>query len=172
MWAAARVNELSRRKMRFAHSLGTLQIVTLNGKHFVTIGGASFYTVCAVDRPWRDLRGTWERLRWARLKAGFEKAKDAADSLGVKPGTYRTYECDPTSEGREAPLSEYQRFARKYKVNWVWLVSGEGSPEDGAFGDERLRALAQKSGEVPEDKRDDALNAALSVLESYARRAG
>lgn len=124
-----------------------------------------------MDTRWRQCRKTWDRLRWARLQAGFERAKDAAESLDVKPGTYRTYEYDWTKDGREAPLSEYQRFARKFKINWVWLVSGQGSPFEGVEPDARVQALVEKSAEVPDDKLDDALSAAMGVLDSYAKRA-
>lgn len=120
---------------------------------------------------WQELRKPWERLRWARLRAGFEQSKDAAESLGVKPGTYRTYEYDPDKNGREPPLSELIRFSRKFKVSWIWVASGEGNP-DAVEPDPRVTEIAQRAAEVAEDKRDDALTAALSVLNSYIRKAG
>lgn len=123
-----------------------------------------------MNGTWPDLRNPWERLRWARLRAGFERAKDAAESLGLKPGTYRTYEYDPDKNGREPPLSELIRFSRKFKVNWIWVASGEGIPFESAPADPRVTEIARKAAEVADDKRDDALDAAISVLDSYIRK--
>lgn len=121
---------------------------------------------------WKELDGRWERLRWARIQAGFERAKDAADSLSIKPGTYRTYEYPPGENGREPPLSELQRIARKLKVNWIWLATGDGSPDEDPIANERLAAAARKAGDIPADKQEDAWSAVMGVLESFGRRAG
>ena len=122
-------------------------------------------------KDWRLLVGAWDRLRWARLRAGFERAKDAADSLGIKPGTYRTYEYDPTQNGREPPLTELQRICRKFKVSWVWVASGQGDPDAGVVQDERLQAVSDKFGQVDPEKQDDAMNAVLGVLDAFRKRA-
>lgn len=122
-------------------------------------------------QDWRLLVGRWERLRWARLRAGFDQAKDAAESLAIKPGTYRTYEYPPGENGREPPLSELQRISRKYKVNWIWIATGEGTPDEGVIVDERLAEVSQKLGEVPEEKRDDAMSAVMGVLDAFRRKA-
>lgn len=123
---------------------------------------------------WRLLSNQWERLRWARLhKTEFTRVKDAAESLNLKPGTYRTYEHEPGADGGRLPaLSELQRICRKYKVSWVWVATGEGSPDDASIVDERAGAITDKLGQVPADKQADALSAAMAVLESYARKAG
>lgn len=121
---------------------------------------------------WTELTELHQRVRWARMQAGFDKPTDAARSLNIRPGTYRTYEHAPADGGREAPLSELQRIARKFKVNWVWLAAGEGSPQGAPFDDERLRHIADRAARVPEGKREDALDAALGVLDSFIRKAG
>lgn len=121
---------------------------------------------------WRFLEGRWDRLRWARLRAGYERSKDAADSLGIKPGTYRTYEYPVGEGGREPSLSELQRISRKLKVNWIWVATGDGDPDKDLAADERLATVAQKVGAVPEDKRDDAWSAIMGVLDAYGRKAG
>lgn len=123
-------------------------------------------------RDWRLLIGRWERLRWARLRAGFERSKDAADSLGIKPGTYRTYEYAEGEGGREPPLTELQRICRKYKVSWIWVASGEGEPDAGVLPDERLTVVGDKLGQVPAEKQEDAMSAVLGVLDAFARKAG
>jgi hypothetical protein len=123
--------------------------------------------------PWRQFGHQWERLRWARLnRTPFDRVKDAAESLGLKPGTYRTYEHAPGTEGGRLPsLSELQRICRKYKVSWVWVATGEGTPDTGVATDERLATIEQKLGAVPAEKQDDAVSAALAVLDSFARKA-
>lgn len=121
--------------------------------------------------PWRLLGHQWERLRWARLnRTEFGRAKDAADSLGIKPGTYRTYEHAPGSDGGRLPsLTELQRICRKFKVSWVWVATGEGDPEAGVY-DERLAIVGDRLKDVPEEKQEDALRAALGVLDAFARK--
>lgn len=104
------------------------------------------------------------------MKAGFERAKDAADSLGIKPGTYRTYERGLEDGGREPPISEIQRMARKFKVSWIWLVSGDGAAQGDILADERLAAAARRAMQVPDEKKDDAWNAVMGVLDAFARK--
>jgi transcriptional regulator with XRE-family HTH domain len=124
-----------------------------------------------MGEKWQELDGRWERLRWSRLRAGYERAKDAAESLGIKPGTYRTYEYPIGEGGREPALSELQRIARKLKVNWVWLATGDGSPDEDLIAKERLAAAARKAGEIPADKQDDAWSAVMGVLDAFGRKA-
>lgn len=121
---------------------------------------------------WPEHRDRWDRIRYARMAAGFERAKDAADSLGIKPGTYRTYERGPEDGGREPPLTEIQRMARKFKVSWIWLATGDGEPQNDILTDERAAAIAKKRRQVDPDKQDDAFNAVMGVLEAFARKAG
>lgn len=83
-----------------------------------------------IMRPdgWQHLRGTWDRLKWAR-SLRFSTAQDAATALGVNPVTYRTYERQPDSS-RSTPLDHQlaMRFARRLGVRWEWLLLGEGAP--------------------------------------------
>lgn len=126
-----------------------------------------------MDDRWTRAGEFWERLRWARSQTNFERAKDAADSLNIKPGTYRTYERSAADSGRIPPLTEIQRIARKFKVSWSWLASGDGSPDDQFLVvDERLAAFGERVAQVPGEKQADAINAAMAVLESFIRRAG
>lgn len=57
-------------------------------------------------------------------------ASAAAESLGMNPGTYRAYE-RPDTASKHIPLTHQTaaRFARKFGVNWIWLLTGEGSPD-------------------------------------------
>lgn len=132
------------------------------------MSSAAGATVCGMD--WTECRHQWERLRWARKAAGFERPTDAARSLDIKPVTYRTYEHAPADGGREPPLTEIQRMARKFRVNWVWLAAGEGNPTEGHVADERVQEIDQRVARLPKDQRDLALDAALNVIRAFNRR--
>lgn len=134
-------------------------------------------TVRRVDASWQETREFWERLRWARLHYAHTQGDvifrptDAARSLGEKPGTYRTWEEPRENDGRVPVLATIQKIARKFGVSWVWLMSGQGSPYYDHVMEEQFNAFARRLPEIPEDRRDDALNAMRAVLESYARKA-
>lgn len=63
-------------------------------------------------------------------------------------------------------------MARKFKVSWVWVLTGEGSPDEGVIVNDRASEAAQRAEAIPEDKRDDAWSAVMGVLEAYGRKAG
>lgn len=66
-----------------------------------------------------------ERLKQARINAGYKSAKDAADALGVKYPTYAGHENGASGTGFRP--EDGQRYARKFKVSFEWLMSGRGS---------------------------------------------
>ena len=63
-----------------------------------------------------------ERLMKARIHAGFESVQDAVDALGVKYPTYAGHENG--SSGFKPTSGEV--YARKFKVNFDWLMTGRG----------------------------------------------
>ena len=63
-----------------------------------------------------------ERLRQARIKAGFRHASDAANAIGVTASTYRAHE----NGQNEFHLDEAKRYGRKFAVNPLWLLGEEG----------------------------------------------
>lgn len=65
-----------------------------------------------------------ERLREARLDAGFEDASEAARRLGMAGPTYLGHENG--SRGFKARAPEY---ARKFKVSLEWLLTGKGQKQ-------------------------------------------
>lgn len=71
-----------------------------------------------------------ERLRIARLRAGFETGKDAAESLGIAVSTYLAHENG--SRGIKPGMAT--RYAKKFKVAEQWLLYGTGK-EPGSDGD-------------------------------------
>ncbi|WP_017993903.1 LexA family transcriptional regulator [Rhizobium leguminosarum] len=62
-----------------------------------------------------------QRLKAARLAAGFKTAKAAAESLGVPYPTYSQHENGTRGIVREADL-----YARRYKISLDWLMRAKG----------------------------------------------
>lgn len=120
------------------------------------------------------MREPRERLRWARLhRTPFDRATDAARSLNIAPGTYRTYEVPKSQGGRWPPISEVQRIAEKYKVSWTWLATGEGSPDDGRIAPVRLMVdqWAVEFEQIDPSKREDAAIAVRAIIDAFKRKA-
>lgn len=88
------------------------------------------------DNSWEDLeevpdRLKWSRIRWQKSLGLAANAEAAAESVGIKPVTYRAYERrSDGSKSIELGVSTIIRLAKKFGVSWVWLASGEGSPFD------------------------------------------
>lgn len=62
-----------------------------------------------------------ERLRQARIKAGYHFASDAANALGIVASTYRAHE----NGQNEFELAEAEVYGRKFNVDPVWLLRGK-----------------------------------------------
>lgn len=106
------------------------------------------------DDRWKSCDGSWDRLRWARMhRTKFETAESAAESLGMKPNTYRNFERQPGGS-RHKPLDHQHaiRFARKFKVNWIWLLTGEGSPDTPELTPAQERMLNATRGASEEEQ--------------------
>jgi len=65
---------------------------------------------------------TADRLRQARVAAGFDSAGDAAAALGVSAATYRQHE----NGTRGYPASKAEHYARRFRVTPEWLLYGRG----------------------------------------------
>lgn len=63
-----------------------------------------------------------DRLKKARVSAGFYKASDAINKFGWKASTYRAHESRQNQFDATTALS----YARAYGVNAGWLLTGEG----------------------------------------------
>jgi phage repressor protein C with HTH and peptisase S24 domain len=66
-----------------------------------------------------------QRLRWARSRARYGSASDAARAYGWKVSTYLGHENGDRNPSREAA----KRYAKAFKVRWEWLLEGEGRPD-------------------------------------------
>jgi hypothetical protein len=106
------------------------------------------------DRDWGRLKEPWERLRWARMRwqsnaGGFGSARAAAESLGMNEGTYAAYERGP--EASKHIALDHQRaiqFAKKFQVNWVWLLTGDETPFGRSEAEDRVvKAMAAATPE-------------------------
>ena len=119
---------------------------------------------------WDHLTEPSERMRWARLRAGFQKGADAARALGISEHTYRTYERSTADGGRwPSSLASLQAIAQRFNVDWTWLATGNGSPLLDPRDQADTQRLTASIHRLPVEKREDAIRAALSVLESYSK---
>jgi transcriptional regulator with XRE-family HTH domain len=125
-----------------------------------------------MDKGWQRAEEFADRLRWARIRMGYERAKDVAESLAIQAGTYRTYERRKADGGRLPSLTDIRRMARKLHVNWPWLASGEGHPgPDQTSEADRVARFVDMIRQVPADRQEDAIEAATAVINSFVRRA-
>lgn len=127
-----------------------------------------------MDQPRVELRELPERIRWARQnRTQFTTMTSAAQSLGIKPGTYRTYEQLKADDGRVPPLSEIQRIAAKFNVSWQWLATGRGGPDEKV--ENELSAVTShivaRVALVPDEQRQNVLAAIDGILDAFARKA-
>lgn len=123
---------------------------------------------------WRGLEEPWQRLRWARQdwqrdhSAVAGTAEHAAESLGMKPGTYRAYERPPGSSKHIALDHQAAiRFGRKFRVSWTWLLTGAGTPSDEDLSEPQARVV-QAMAEMDEE-RQEALATMAEVLARATR---
>jgi phage repressor protein C with HTH and peptisase S24 domain len=65
-----------------------------------------------------------ERLRQARIDAGFSTASAAANALSLAASTYRAHENGQNS----FDLEEAQFYAKKFAVDAIWLLTGKATP--------------------------------------------
>ena len=124
-----------------------------------------------MDDRWTTALEPHDRLRWARIH--WQEAKGikpdagaAAESLGVKAHTYRAYERRPDSS-KHTRLDDQRaiQFARKFGVNWIWLLTGEGrpdAPDDSLSPTERRVIDALR--EAPEDRQTAVADAITQLL--------
>lgn len=92
-----------------------------------------------------------ERLRIARLRAGFETAKEAAVAMGFAVSTYLAHE----NGSRGYPAKKAAVYARKFKVREQWLLYGVGEGP-GETGDQKAEIISIIE-RLPPLKRAEAL---------------
>ncbi len=65
-----------------------------------------------------------ERLKWARERAGYESAAEAARALGLPEPTYSGHENGTRGFRKHAP-----GYASRFRVSLTWLLTGQGGPD-------------------------------------------
>lgn len=100
------------------------------------------------DQDPKTLIGMNQRLIWARLNDGRypDQAKDAADAMGVVKSTYWGHE----NGSRGFPKVPAAQYARFYKVDLHWLITGQGDPKIGSLG-KRVDQLGESLQEEVEN---------------------
>ena len=94
-----------------------------------------------------------ERLRIARLRAGFTTGKEAAEAMGFPVSTYLAHE----NGSRGYPAPKAFTYARKFKVREQWLLYGTGTgPGDEAAGGETAE-IVNMVDRLPPLRRAEAL---------------
>lgn len=87
-----------------------------------------------------------DRLKQARVAAGFSSASEAAEALGVALATYTQHE----SGRRGIPRDRAPLYARRFKVPEEWLLYGKGSKASPDIPDGAERVVqVPVLGEVP-----------------------
>lgn len=136
----------------------------------VTLCYVPFGNVHVMDDRWKNASEPHERLRWARIQ--WQEAKGikpdagaAADSLGIKPHTYRAYERRPDSS-KHTRLDDQRaiQFARKFGVSWQWLLTGEGRPDLDDHLSPTERRMIDALREAPEARQAAAADAIIQLL--------
>jgi len=80
-----------------------------------------------LKEPWQRLH--WARLNWQRTNSLPTTMVAAARALGMDQNTYSAYEREPgKSKHIEMDHERAVQFARKFKCNWVWLLTGADTP--------------------------------------------
>ena len=93
-----------------------------------------------------------ERLRIARLRAGFTTGKEAAEAMGFPVSTYLAHE----NGSRGYPASKASTYARKFRVSEVWLLYGTG-PAPGTEGAGEKAEIINIVDHLPPLRRAEAI---------------
>jgi transcriptional regulator with XRE-family HTH domain len=93
-----------------------------------------------------------ERLRIARLRAGYTTGKEAAEALGFPVSTYLAHE----NGSRGITASRAVTYARRYKVREQWLLYGVG-PGPGSEQQDQTAEIVNLAERMAPERRAEAL---------------
>lgn len=131
------------------------------------------------DGSWQKLEEPWQRLKWARerwQRRTMQKlgtAEQAAAALGMPGGTYRAYERAPgTSKAIKLSHEMAERFGRAFGVNWIWLLTGQGSPFDVLeFASDAIEAVVRAMAALPKDRQNAIAVTVRAMIEAFGTEA-
>ena len=135
-------------------------------KPLLTPGKITGGKIANMETDWSTATEDWERVRWARLHAGFPTARAASESLNLGENTYSAYE-RPPGASKTTRLRDQRaiQFGRKFKVSWRWLLLGEGTPFDEvrSAAQERVLAAMATADEAQQERVAAAVEALLKA---------
>lgn len=121
-----------------------------------------------MNTDWSRTEGSWERLAWAREHAGYPTVRAASESLGIRENTYAAFERPPeSSRPRKLDHQSAIQFGKKFKVSWIWLLLGEGTPFDKNLSEAQQRAVQAMEGASDDDQARVA-----EMIELFLRKTG
>ncbi|RWO22844.1 helix-turn-helix transcriptional regulator [Mesorhizobium sp.] len=104
-----------------------------------------------------------QRLKEARINAGFKSVADAAKSLSVPYQTYAAHENGNRTFDNESAA----KYARRYKVSLDWLLTGRGERKADLSLPERLK---QKMADLSQADIDESFELFEGIVEKKLAR--
>lgn len=118
-----------------------------------------------------DMTEKHERLREARVNAGFRFASDAANALGITASTYRAHENGQNDFG----LEEAEVYAKKFSVDPLWILGKHikpanqtGMPDNGLS----IPASVARAFDSPNAKVGDIIRGSGRMIPVYGQAVG
>jgi transcriptional regulator with XRE-family HTH domain len=129
---------------------------------YFAVNAHCIYFFCTLHSM-RDARA--DRLKDARKAAGFRRAVEAAESLGVEYPTYASHE----NGSRTFDIDAAVHYARRYRVSLDWLLDGKGEAPraDGANPESVLRSALLAYG-VPSKHLDRIVGMADGFANAFS----
>lgn len=100
----------------------------------------------------RGMKTPGERLRDARIKAGFRSARAAALELEIPVSTYNSHERAGEPGARHFSVDEAKTYARRFGTDYIWLLTGDRVSGGRVLSPEAQRAIDVLADLEPEDR--------------------
>lgn len=110
----------------------------------------------------------FERLKQARLNAGYSTASDAAEAMGMSRATYIGHE----NGSRAFRIDAAEKYARWFRVRSSWLLTGEAPMKAGGLPEYERVPLSEVEQAPPEANFGDEDNAYVAGEKYYGKIPG
>ncbi|UXN74478.1 hypothetical protein N8D56_04875 [Devosia sp. A8/3-2] len=110
----------------------------------------------------------YERLKQARVAAGYATASDAAEAMGLSRGTYIGHE----NGSRAFRIDAAEKYARWFRVRSAWLLTGEKPMQAGGLPEYERVPLSEVDSPPPEPNFGDEDNAYVAGQKYFGRLPG